>query len=174
GPQAGLEILPSLGTRLSFPLGYWDGLGIEVALAYPLLLAIMTSRRSRVGSAVAALPLPILAADMCLTSSPGAVAAAAVGGRAYIALTPRRWAAFAAVLLACAAGAVAVAVLVPRKALVDGLTGTAVGVHQGHRAALLIGIACVVTALVWAGLAELGTRVSAPPRVVGVAVVVAI
>src|SRR5262245_50486163 len=174
GPQAGLEILPSLGTRLSFPLGYWNGLGIEVALAYPLLLAIMTSRRSRVASAVAALPLPILAADMYLTSSRGAFVAAGVGVVAYIAITPRRWAAFAAVLVAGGAGAVAVAVLVPRKALVDGLTSTAVGVQQGHRAALLIGIACVLTALVWAGLAELGTRVSTPPRVVGVAVLVAI
>src|SRR5262249_40462264 len=95
-PQEGLDILPSWGTRLSFPLGYWNGLGIEVALAYPLLLAIMTSRRSRVASAVAALPLPILAADMYLTSSRGAFVAAAVGVVAYIAITPRRWAAFVA------------------------------------------------------------------------------
>ena len=51
---------------------------------------------------------------------------------------------------------------------------TALGVHQGHQAALLIGISCVVTALVWAGLAELGRRVSTPPRVVGVALAVAI
>jgi hypothetical protein len=173
GPQAGLKILPALGTRLSFPLGYWNGLGIEVALAYPLLLAIMTSRRSRVASAVAALPLPILAADMYLTSSRGAFVAAAVGVIAYFVLTPRRWAALAALLVAAAAGAVAVATLVPRKALVNGQMD-ALGVQQGHRAALLIGIACVVTALVWAGLAELGTRVSTPPRVVGVAVVVAI
>ena len=41
-------ILPSITSRLSFPLGYWNGLGIEVALAYPLLLSIMVSRRSRV------------------------------------------------------------------------------------------------------------------------------
>ena len=69
---------PPLASRLSFPLGYWNGLGIEVALAYPLLLAIMTSRRSRVASALAALPLPLLAADMYLTSSRGAFVAAAV------------------------------------------------------------------------------------------------
>ena len=69
GPQQGLKILPTLGSRLSFPLGYWNGLGIEVALAYPLLLAIMTSRRSKVASALAALPLPVLAAIMYLTSS---------------------------------------------------------------------------------------------------------
>src|SRR5215470_12909652 len=132
GAQPGLDILPALGRRLSFPLGYWNGLGIEVALAYPLLLAIMTSRRSRVASA------------------------AAVGVVAYIVLTPRRWAAFAALVVAAAAGVVAVATLVPRKVLVDGQMGLPLGVHQGHTAALLIGIACVVTALVWAGLAELG------------------
>jgi len=174
GAQPGLDILPALGRRLSFPLGYWNGLGIEVALAYPLLLAIMTSRRSRVASAAAALPLPILAAVMYLTSSRGAFVAAAVGVVAYIVLTPRRWAAFAALVVAAAAGVVAVATLVPRKVLVDGQMGLPLGVHQGHSAALLIGIACVVTALVWAGLAELGKRVSTPPRVVGVAVVVAI
>jgi hypothetical protein len=174
GLQPGLKSLPTLATRISFPLGYWNGLGIEVALAYPLLLAIMTSRRSRVASAAAALPLPILAAVMYLTSSRGAFAAAAVAVVAYIALTPRRWAAAAAVVVAGAAGAFAVAAIVHKTALVNGQVDTALGVHQGHRAALLIGIACVVTALVWLGLAELGKRLQTPPRVVGVAVVVAV
>src|SRR5207248_3593272 len=76
GLQAGSTILAPLKNRLSFPLGYWNGLGIEVALAYPLLLALMTSRRSRVASALAAFPLPILAAVMYLTSSRGAFVAA--------------------------------------------------------------------------------------------------
>src|SRR6185312_2125922 len=79
GLQPGSTILPALKNRLSFPTGYWNGLGIEVALAYPLLLSIMASRRSRVASALAALPLPILAAVMYLTSSRGAFVAAAVG-----------------------------------------------------------------------------------------------
>ena len=174
GLQPGRTILTPLANRLSFPLGYWNGLGIEVALAYPLLLAIMTSRRSRVASALAALSLPILAADMYLTSSRGAFVAAGVAVLAFVLLTPRRWAALAAVVLAGAAGAVAVAVLVHKKALVDGKMDTALGVHQGHRAALLIGIACVVTALVWLGLAELGNRLPTPPRVIGVAVAVAV
>ena len=174
GVQPGLKDLPVLGERLSFPLGYWNGLGIEVALAYPLLLAIMTSRRSRVAGTVAALPLPIIAAVMYLTSSRGAFVAAAVAVVAYIVLTPRRWAAAAATVVAGAAGAFAVAALVHKKALVNGQVKTALGVQQGHRAALLIGIACVVTALVWLGLAELGRRVPTPPRVVGVAVVIAV
>ena len=174
GLQPGQAILTALTARLSFPLGYWNGLGIEVGLAYPLLLAIMSSRRSRVASALAALPLPIFAAVMYLTSSRGAFVAAAVGVIAFVVLTPRRWAAAAALVVAGAGGAVAVAVLVPKKSLVDGAMNTPLGVHQGHQAALWIGITCVVTALVWAGLAEFGTRVSSPPRVVGVALVVAI
>jgi hypothetical protein len=174
GLQPGRTILAPLANRLSFPLGYWNGLGIEVALAYPLLLAIMTSRRSRVASALAALPLPILAADMYLASSRGAFAAAIIGVVAVVLLTPRRWAALAAVVVAGAAGAAAIATLVHKRALVDGEVNTALGVHQGHGAALLIGIACVVTALVWLGLAELGRRLPTPPRVIGVAVAVAI
>jgi hypothetical protein len=174
GLQPGREILSPLASRLSFPLGYWNGLGIAVALAYPLLLAVMTSRRSRVASAAAALPLPILAAVMYLTSSRGAFVAAAVGVVAYLALTPRRWGALAALVVAGVAGAVAVAVLVPKKALVNGQMDTALGVHQGHHAALWIGIVCVVTALGWLGLAELGRRLPTPPRVVGVALVVAV
>ncbi len=119
-----------------FPLGYWNGLGIEVALAYPLLLAIMTARRSRVASALAALPLPALAAVMYLTSSRGAFVAAAIGVIAFLVLTPRRWPALVAVVVAGLAGAIAVAVLVHKTALVNGEMDTALAVHQGHRAAL--------------------------------------
>jgi O-Antigen ligase len=173
GLQPDVSILHSL-SRLSFPLGYWNGLGIEVALAYPLLLAIMTSRRSRVASAAAALPLPVLAAVMYLTSSRGAFVAAAVGIIAFVVLTPRRWGAFAALVVAGAAGAVAVATLAHKDALVNGHMKIPAAVSEGHHAAVVVGITCVVTALVWLGLAEFGRRMSAPPRVVGLALVVAI
>ena len=167
GLQPGATIIPALKNRLSFPVGYWNGLGIEVALAYPLLLSIMVARRSRLASALAALPLPILAAVMYLTSSRGAFVAAAVAVVAFLLLTPRRWPALAALVVAGCSGAVAVAVLVPKKALVDGDVDTALGVHQGHHAALWIAVTCVVTALVWAGLAEAGRRLPSPPRRVG-------
>ena len=174
GLPQGFKILLPLKNRLSFPLGYWNGLGIQVALAYPLLLSIMAWRRSRVASALAALPLPVLAAVMYLTSSRGAFVAAAVGVVVFLLLTPRRWPALAALAVAAAAGAVAVAVLVPKKALVAGDVDTALGVHQGHHAALWIGIACVVTAVAWAGLRELGKRVPSPPRRVGQATAAAL
>jgi O-antigen ligase len=168
GVDPGGAILKQLSNgRLSFPLGYWNGLGIEVALAYPLLLSLMSSRRSRLASTLAALPLPILAAVMYLASSRGAFVAAGIAVVMFVLLTPRRWTALAAVVVAGGAGAVAIAVIVPKKALVNGDMDTSIGVHQGHHAALWIGIACVVTALVWLGLAELGRRLPSPSRLVG-------
>ena len=162
-------ILPVINSRLSFPLGYWNGLGIEVALAYPLLLATMTSRRSRVAGGLAAFALPILAAVMYLTSSRGAFVAAVVAVVAYLLLTPNRWGALAATAAAGAAGAAAVAVLVPRKALVNG-NDSPIGIQQGHHAALLIGIACVAAGVLWPLLAEVGRRLPVPPAAVGWAV----
>jgi O-Antigen ligase len=161
------SILPTLNSRLSFPLGYWNGLGIQVALAYPLLLAAMASRRSRIGSALAALPLPVLAAVMYLTSSRGAFVAAVVAVAVYLLLSPSRWPALAAAALAAAVGAIVVATLVHRNELLAGDMTNPVAVHQGHRAALVIGIACVVTALVWVGLTEVGRRLRTPPPFAG-------
>jgi tetratricopeptide (TPR) repeat protein len=160
-------ILPVINSRLSFPLGYWNGLGIEMALAYPLLLSIMASRRSRLASAIAAFPLPILGAVMYLTSSRGAFVAAVVAVVVYLLLAPNRWPALAATAVAGAAGAVSVAALVHRTQLLAGTMTDPIAVHQGHRAALLIGIACVVAALVWLGLAEVGRRLPAPHRHAG-------
>src|SRR6185437_3548406 len=102
-------ILPVINSRLSFPVGYWNGLGIEMALAYPLLLSVMASRRSRLARALAALPLPILGAVMYLTSSRGAFVAAVVAVGAYLLLAPNRWPALAAEALAAVSGAFAVA-----------------------------------------------------------------
>ena len=113
-------ILPVINSRLSFPLGYWNGLGIEIALAYPLLLSIMVSRRSRLASALAALPLPILGAVMYLTSSRGAFAAAVLAVVVYLLLAPNRWPALAATVIAGLAGAASVAALVHRSQLLAG------------------------------------------------------
>jgi hypothetical protein len=164
-------LVPALAARLSFPLGYWNGLAIEVALLYPLLLAIMTSRRSRVLTAMAAIPLPIIAAVMYLASSRGAFVAAGIGMLGYLVLTPRRWFATAAIAVAGIGGAAAVAALVHKKALINAQMTTPLGVWQGHRAALLIGSICLISGLVWLGLDELGRRLHSPPRAVAIATV---
>jgi len=57
---------------------------------------------------------------------------------------------------------------------VNGDVDTALGVHQRHHAALWIGVACVVTALVWAALAEAGKKLPTPSRRAGQAAVAAL
>jgi hypothetical protein len=161
------SLLNALGVRLSFPLGNWNGLGIEIALAFPLLLAIMVTRRSRVASALAALPLPVIAVDMYLTSSRGAFVAGAVAIAAFLVLAVNRWTALAATVLLGISAGVAVDVVHSRQALVSGQMGTALGVHQGHVVAVVVLVVAVVTALVWVGAAELARRLPTPPSVVG-------
>lgn len=170
GSTAGAQFINTLAVRLSFPLGYWNGLGIEVALALPLLLSIMTSRRSRLASALAALPLPVIAADMYLTSSRGAFVAGAVAVVAYLLLATSRWTALAAAAVAGVAFALIVYVLHSRRALLDGQMNTGLGVHQGHVVALVVAVVAIGAAVAWLGAAELARRVPKPPRVAGWAV----
>jgi hypothetical protein len=49
GLQPGRSILSPLASRLSFPLGYWNGLAVLVALGLPLLLRIAVAARTPVG-----------------------------------------------------------------------------------------------------------------------------
>lgn len=154
-------------SRLNFPLGYWNGLGIGVALALPLLLSLMASRRSRLVAALAALPLPVIAADMYLASSRGSFVTAAVAVVAYLALSANRWTGLAATAAAGISSAAAIHYLVPRKALVNDQMNTALGVHQGHQAALVIGVIALATAVVWLAVDELARRLPSAPPIVG-------
>jgi hypothetical protein len=73
------EQRPETLARLSFPLGYWNGVGLVTALAVTLLgwtSAIAAGRRAR-AAAVAALP-PLLLA-LLLTSSRGSMIALGIG-----------------------------------------------------------------------------------------------
>jgi len=95
-----LTFLPAGATRLNFPLGYWNGLAILVALAIPLLLRLAVVGRNPVIRGLALAPIPAIAATIYLTSSRGGVATAVVAAVAFLVFTARRWAAAAAVLVA--------------------------------------------------------------------------
>jgi hypothetical protein len=136
------EFLPSAATRLSFPLGYWNGLAIFVALGVPLLLRIaLVARRAGVRG-LALVPIPVIASVIYLASSRGGFVTAVLGALAFLVLTDRRWSAAVATSVSSVASAAAVAVLVDRKELVNGPLGTDVVRDQGRSAALLIGLAC--------------------------------
>src|SRR4051794_27003946 len=54
--------LPGAEARLSYPVNYWNGLGILLGLGFPLLLRAASSASTLLGRAAAVAPLPAVAA----------------------------------------------------------------------------------------------------------------
>ena len=141
--------LPGTVTRLSFPLGYWNGLAIFLALGVPLLLRLALVARSGLVRGLALAPMPVIAAAVYLTSSRGGVATALAGSLVLVVLTERRWAVAAALAASLVGAAVAIAVLLARDELVNGPLGTELVERQGRSAALLIALACLCTGVLY-------------------------
>jgi O-antigen ligase len=143
-PRGLPEFLPSVATRLSFPIGYWNGLGILAGMTVPLCLRSALTARSSLLRSLAVFPVPILAAVIYLTSSRGGFLTAFIAAGIFVLATNRRWAATGAVLSAGVGSAAAVAVLAPRGALVNGPLSSAAAHSQGRVAALLLVGCCLL------------------------------
>jgi len=151
--------LPGAATRLSFPLGYWNGLAIFVGFGVPLLLRVALVARHPVTRGVALAPIPVMAAVIYLASSRGGVVTAFVGTLAFIVLTERRWSAAAAIAASGVGSLAAVAVLLERNALVNGPLGTELVKDQGETAAALSALVCAAVAVTFGlGCHLLGER----------------
>ena len=161
------KFLPSARTRLSFPVQYWNGLGILTALALPLLLRAAVAGRTVVGRGAALAPTPILAATIYLTSSRGGAAAAFAGALTTLALSRRRWRTLAALAATAAGSAAAVAMIVSEDAIVRG--AGAEQAAQGRATALVLVLLCVGAGGLWAGAS--GLAMAAPPRRLGWALI---
>jgi O-antigen ligase/polysaccharide polymerase Wzy-like membrane protein len=160
-PEDTARRLPAATIRLSYPVAYWNGLGILVALAAPLLLRSASLSRSLPTRALAVAGLPLVATTIDLTASRGAAAVAALAAVVFIALSPRRWSALAAVTAGTAGSLVAV----------EGIhlianEDAAVAAGQGGAAAIVIG-ACLLTGVAYAAWDVLLARRFAPAPVIG-------
>ena len=152
--------LASVTTRLNWPVGYWNGLGILLGLGLPLLLRSASAERSSLGRAIAVVPIPALTAAIYLTSSRGGALVAVIGAAVYVALAARRFAAVQA-LTSGALGAVgAIAVLQARPEIVDGPLDRSVIEAHGPSAGLLVAGCCV-----GAGALYLLLAAAAPPKI---------
>jgi hypothetical protein len=142
--------LPASATRLSFPVGYWNGLGIFEGLGIPLLLRSAMLARSVVARSAAVGAIPIVGSTIYLTSSRGGAATLAAATAAFLVATPTRARAVGALLTGAVGAGGAIAVLHARNAIVNGPLGTATAVSQGHAAALQIALIAVATGGVYA------------------------
>jgi O-antigen ligase len=145
-------------SRLAYPIGYWNGLAAFVALGVPLLLHRATTGESAVLRGLGVASLPALAAVLYLTSSRGGILATAVGVLLFLALTPRRVAAAAALAIAGIASAVVVAALADRPELANGPFGTDLVERHGREVAFLL----VATSLAAGAIYAIGWRLTAP------------
>ena len=172
-PTRGIpEFLPGTVTRLSFPVGYWNGLAILLAMGVPLLLRGAVSWRSSFARGAAIAPIPVIAAVIYLCSSRGGVAATMVGIVAFLVLAESRWAVVAALGVALAGSAAAIVVLHTRAALVNGPLGTPTAADQGKSAAFLLLGVCILTGVFFALASRALGRRANIPRSLGIATVV--
>src|SRR6266511_1932136 len=101
-PRGLPEFLPSSATRLSFPIGYWNGLGILMGMTVPLCLRYALTAPTALRRSLGVLPIPILVSVVYFTSSRGGVATAVIGTVVFLAAPNRGWEALGAVLAAAA------------------------------------------------------------------------
>ena len=84
---------PAFAGRLSYPIGYWNALGAMAAMAIPVLIWLESATGSRVGRGLALAAIPPVLLTAFMTSSRGALIAAAIGATIAIAAAgsrPRR------------------------------------------------------------------------------------
>jgi hypothetical protein len=169
-----VDVLPNAATRLSYPLGYWNGLAIFVALGLPLLLRAAVSSRMPLIRAAAIAPIPVVAATAYLSSSRGGVLVGVVAVIVF-AVASSRLRALVAIGVGAVGSAAAIAVLAARPVLVDGPFDTSKAESTGLEAAVLILGICLLCGLAYMALtAAVTERVRVPLVVWGVLAVVAI
>ena len=172
------DLLGRASTRLSYPLGYWNALGILGALGLPPLLRLSVASRSAAARALALAAIPAVTSALYLTSSRSALAAAAVGAVTFFALGAPRWPIVWRGGVASIGSAAAIGVLLLHPVVVDGPLGTGRAADAGERVALLLAAICAATGS--AGLtlerirmpSQLAGRVTDRALLAGVAVIV--
>lgn len=131
--------------RLSFPLTYWNSLGLLSTLGLLACLHLSSGERQPRGWRVAgAAALPLLGATLLLTFSRGSLAVALLGLLVYAVLArPRRL--LSTVAAALLPAAVAMAAAYKAEIVSSENFASAEGIAQGHDLALVV-LACVAVA----------------------------
>ncbi|HET6831576.1 MAG TPA: O-antigen ligase family protein, partial [Solirubrobacterales bacterium] len=111
--------MQSSAGRLSYPVGYWNALGSLAAMAVPVLVWLGAATRGRAAAVtIAALPPVLLTAYM--TSSRGALVAAAIGAAIAIAASRSRGRAVAVTVVGALATVPAIAAATLGTGILDG------------------------------------------------------
>jgi hypothetical protein len=137
--------------RLFRPIGYWNALGIFVAMGMLLALAFAARGRHLVTRLLAAASLVVLAPTLYFTYSRGSWIALGIGLLTAVMLETRRLQLITTALVVAPAPAAAVLVASRLRGLTHTDSSLARATHDGHRLALVIlGLAAAAAVLRWA------------------------
>jgi O-antigen ligase len=132
--------------RLSFPVTYWNVLGLVAGLGIVLCVHFSSDEREPLGARVAAAAAtPILTTTLYFTFSRGAIAATVVAAVVYV-LVGRPRLLLSALVAILPTTAVALKFAYDANLLATPTPTTAPAVGQGHHVALAVGV-CVVAAV---------------------------
>jgi hypothetical protein len=164
GGHAVGQFLPSAKGRLSYPIGYWNGLAAVMAAGAAVLVWLGGHGPNRIARAAAVAALPVLALVVYFTSSRGGIVAGAVGLAVLLALGPARPRMLGGLALGAIGAAILVAVASQEQSLTSDL-GTSTALAEGDRT---LALTVVVVILVGLGRWLLDARIRrlSIPRVV--------
>jgi hypothetical protein len=153
GPTVAVE-------RLSYPLGYWNALGLLAAIGIVLAFALSCDdREAPIVRVLGSAALPVLAATLLLTFSRGAIVAGAAG-LVVLLLAGRPRALLTGALVAVPAVAAAVASAYGAELLASAHPATSAAAAQGHRVALVVALCTVLAAGARAALLGVDRRLA--------------
>lgn len=150
-----------LNVRLSYPLNYWNGLAVFVAMGVPALLATASDARSLIGRSLAAAGLPVMALCVLLTVSRGGLGAIGAALLVFLALTNGRGVKLATLIAAAPGTAILIAATLRRDDVRDGLA-TAAAQREGDELMLALALVCAGTALAQLGVSLLHRHAERP------------
>ena len=131
---------PSLSTRLSYPVTYWNALGMLAAIGAIMSFGLTAdAREPRLVRVMAAAALPLLGSTVLLTLSRGSIAAAALGLLVFAVVGHPR-ALLAGLVAAAPATAIAVAATYDADLLISDNPFTRAAQDQGEHVALVVAL----------------------------------
>src|SRR3954451_1054015 len=148
--------------RLSYPLTYWNGLGLLAAITIVLCVYLTSAQREKpVVRLLAAAAVPVVGTTLLFTYSRGGLLATAIGVVLFLAIGRPRGAIAAAIAVAPPT-AVAVIVAYNADLLAHADRSSDAAVSQGHRVALVVALAAAAASGVRALPPPLDARARGP------------
>jgi tetratricopeptide (TPR) repeat protein len=166
--DAGNEIPNAIG-RLSYPLGYWNGMAAQFGVTGIVLARGGVEGQTRMLRAAAVALLPVALLGIWLAQSRGGAAAAAIGLAILLAAAPDRPRQAVGLGIGIAAAAVLIGAGEGMDALRNGLGDAAMRADGDRMSALVVGVVLLAGAAAWA-LDGSGLRLD-PPRPVRLGVI---